>query len=438
MFLTSFLLGLYPQNPREKGGAYSNDCSFPGIVLLAFSLYTVSRVESFSPDIITHVCKNENDNVAKVFVKAAEDSVKNIYEKFKNPAKMIFDEKERVLHDSQNRCYACSGSSDNERIEKRKVRDHCHLTGKYRGALHSKCNLKLRKSVTFPVIFHNLTGYDSHLFVRDLADSCGNVDVIPHNEQKYMTFTKKVLVDEKEIEKNGGKKIKKIYWKLKFLGSLNFMKSSLERLVGNLDRSQLNHMKKHFQGKKLDLMCSKGVYPYEYMTDVTKLRETNLPPKEAFASKLNVGTTNVSGELIAEDISDEKYKIVQEVYKEFKCKNLADLTKVYVEQDTLQLADIVDNFRNICLENYGLDLFHYISLPSLAIDGMLKITKVELELLLERDMYLFFEKGIRGGISVNTRRYAKANNPYMGKIRGKTPIEIMQGLKKITNEERWL
>ena len=338
----------------------------------AFSLYTLSRVEGFSPNIITHVCESENDNVAKVFVKAAEDSVKNVYEKFKNPSKMIFNEKAKILHNSQNRCYACSGEFDIENIEKRKVRDHCHLTGTYRGALHSKCNLKLRKSITFPVIFHNLTGYDSHLFVKDLADSCGNVDAIPHNEQKYMSFTKKVLVDEKEVEENGEKKIKKVYWKLKFLDSMNFVKGSLEGLVGNLGQSQLNHMKKHFQGKKLGLMCSKGVYPYKYMSDVTKLFETNLPPKEAFASKLNVGSTNISSELVGEGISDKKYKIVQDVYEEFKCKNLADLTKIYVEQDTLQLADVVDNFRSVCLENYGLDPFHYISLPSLALDGMLK------------------------------------------------------------------
>ena len=99
-----------------------------------------------------------------------------------------------------------------------------------------------------PVIFHNLTGYDSHLLVKALADSFGNVDAIPHNEQKYMTFTKKVLVDE--VEKEGGG-IKKVYWKLKFIDSLNFMQKSLEKLVDNLDASQLTHMKKHFQGKKI-------------------------------------------------------------------------------------------------------------------------------------------------------------------------------------------
>ena len=182
------------------------------------------------------------------------------------------------------------------------------------------------------------------------------------------------------------------------------MKKSLEGLVSNLDTSQLKHMQKHFQGKKLDLMFNKGVYSYEYMTDVLKFQETRLPPKEAFASQLNAGTPDTDGEIKAEGISDEKCRIVQEVFKEFKCKNLADLTKVYVAQDTIQLADVVDNFRDACLKNYGLDPFHYISAPSLVMDAMLKKTEVELELLTDRDMHLFLEKGIRGGNSMITGR----------------------------------
>ena len=76
-----------------------------------------------------------------------------------------------------------------------KVRDHCHYTGKYRGALHSKCNLQLKRSRSIPVFAHNLTGYDSHLFVKRLADTKGDVNCIPRNEEKYITFTKAVHVD---------------------------------------------------------------------------------------------------------------------------------------------------------------------------------------------------------------------------------------------------
>ena len=117
------------------------------------------------------------------------------------------------------------------------------------------------------------------------------------------------MVDE--VEKKGGG-IKKVYWQLKFIDSLNFMKTSLEKLVDNLDASQLTHMQKHFQGKKFDLMHSKGVYPYEYMTDVSKFQETRLPSKGAFASQLNAGTTDIGGEIKAEGILDEKYRVVHE------------------------------------------------------------------------------------------------------------------------------
>ena len=75
------------------------------------------------------------------------------------------------------------------------MRDHCHYTGKYGGALHSECNLKLKRTRTIPVLFHNLSGYDSHLFVKRLADTPGEVRCIPENEEKYITFNKNVLVD---------------------------------------------------------------------------------------------------------------------------------------------------------------------------------------------------------------------------------------------------
>ena len=79
------------------------------------------------------------------------------------------------------------------------------------------------------------------------------------------------------------------------------------------------------------------------------------------------------------------------------------------------MADVFENFRDICIKNYNLDPAHYYTAPGLAWDAALKVTKVELELLSDMDMLLMVEKGIRGGVSMISNRYGKANNKYMGK-----------------------
>lgn len=98
----------------------------------AFCIYVVSRIEGFSMDSITYVCQGENDEVNKVFVRKLEEVMKRIYETFKVPVLMIYNEPAKKLHNSQNKCYAC-GMGFNEKVFKyKKVRDHCHFTGKYR------------------------------------------------------------------------------------------------------------------------------------------------------------------------------------------------------------------------------------------------------------------------------------------------------------------
>ena len=72
-----------------------------------------------------------------------------------------------------------------------KVRDYCHFTGRYRGAAHNSCNIKYRQPDFTHVVFHNLTGYDSHLFIKNLGFSAGNINCIPKNEERYISFTKK-------------------------------------------------------------------------------------------------------------------------------------------------------------------------------------------------------------------------------------------------------
>ena len=149
------------------------------------------------------------------------------------------------------------------------------------------------------------------------------------------------------------------------------------------------------------LLLRKGVYPYEDM-DTWEKFETTLPPKETFYINLNL-----------EDISDEDYAQAHKVWDVFQIKNRGEYHGIYVQSDTLLLADVFENFRNTCLEIYELDPIYFVSAPGLACQACLKKTEVKLELIADYDMLLMIEKGIRGEICQATHRYAKANNKYM-------------------------
>ena len=384
----------------------------------AFCMYVVSRVPGFSVDPVIYV-KQGDEDVDKVFVEKLEDLTKSIYERFKVSVPMVFDEEARRLHESQNECYACNTPFNGD-----KVRDHCHYTGKYRGALHSKCNLKLRRSRTIPVLFHNRGGYDRNLFVKRLADTPGNVNCISRKEDKYITFNKSVLVDT-VVRKD--KKVK-IYSTLKFVDTMNFMQTSLEKLVGNLDRSKFEHTGKYFDDEKLDLMLRKGVYSYEYMTEVEKLFETKLPPKKDFGSWLGSGAVD-SGDMRPSDIKDKDYQHVLKVFKTFRCKNLGDYTALYCKSDVLLLADVFESFIDVCLGKYELDPSHYITAPALVWDAMLKITGVNLELLMNADMHLFFEKGIGGGNHDN-QQVLEGQQQVYGGLRSQRTQQIRRVIRR--------
>ncbi len=92
-------------------------------------------------------------------------------------------------------CHICKGPLTPDSKTNYTVKDHCHFTGKFRGAAHNNCNINYRKPKLFPVIFHNLAGYDSHIFIKNLRKTEGQIDCIPKNEENYISFTKKILVD---------------------------------------------------------------------------------------------------------------------------------------------------------------------------------------------------------------------------------------------------
>ena len=149
------------------------------------------------------------------------------------------------------------------------------------------------------------------------------------------------------------------------------------------------------------------------VSSICKFDETQLPSKDAFYSKLN-----------DEDITDEEYQHALNVWNEFHCKNIRDYHDLYLKSDVLLLADVFENFRATCLHHYKLDPAHYYTYPGLAWNACLKETGQELKLLHDYDMLIMFERGIRGGISHISKRYAEANNKYMDNYDPNKPFHI--------------
>ena len=152
-----------------------------------------------------------------------------------------------------------------------------------------KCNLQYKIPSYIPIIFHNLSGYDAHLFRKELAASSpdgAKMGVISRNNEDYISFSIKVEVD-KYIDKKGIEKSKEI--ELRLIDSFKFMSSSLDSLVNNLARRGREFFGfERYSENQYTLLIKKGIYPYEYMTDWDKFKETKLTPREAFYSKLNM------------------------------------------------------------------------------------------------------------------------------------------------------
>ena len=142
------------------------------------------------------------------------------------------------------------------------------------------------------------------------------------------------------------------------------------------------------------MLLRKGIHPYEYRDSWEKFNET-LQYKKAFYSKLNL-----------QDITDKAYAHAPKVFEEFKLENLGNYHDLYVQSDTLFLADVFENFSNKCIEIYELDPAHFSSAPRLAWHACLKKTEVKLELLTNIGISLITEKGTRGAI-------CQANNKWM-------------------------
>ena len=365
---------------------------------ISFSYYILCSIDGVYKPVLRKYTqtKPEGANAIDVFIKWLEEDVKAIANI--EPKEMIFTEEDIKHFNNASDCWICGEELGNDR-----VRDHCHFTGQYRGPAHNKCNLKYRKPKNISVFFHNLSGYDSHLFIKKLAtpDKNENIDCIPNNEEKYISFSKTIVTGQYTSKKG---EVKNKTFKIVFKDSLKFLASSLEALVNNLTKEDFKNLHKYFTPKQAEILKQKGFYPYEYMDSEEKFNDTKPPPREAFYSKLS-----------GKGISNKNYNRVLNVWNTFNMKIFKEYHELYNITDVLLLADVFENFRDLCLKIYGLDPVYYFTAPGLAWDACLKVTGVQLELLSDPNMLLMFEKGIRGGISIISNRYGEANNKYLRK-----------------------
>ena len=312
-------------------------------------------------------------------------------------------QREQFYFRSAKHCYICN----KEFTEKNyKVRDHCHRTGKYRGPAHLKCNLDYFHNKYLPVVFHNLRGYDSHLIIKKAYEITKNLipdETIEQDDKDKDEYNNKITCIPSSYEKF----ISFSIGDLKFIDSFQFMSSSLEKLVENLyDKDDkyknFKFMKKEFP-EHYALLCQKGFYPYEWLNDTSKFDHQGLPPIGTFYSRLK-----------QEGISLDNYNKAVNVYNTLNCQNFLDYHLTYLKCDVLQLADVFENFRKLCMNGYELDPANYYSAPGLSWDAMLLKTDIELELITDLEMLHMIEKMKRGGLCfVGSKRHVKANNKYL-------------------------
>ena len=247
-----------------------------------------------------------------------------------------------------------------------------------------------------PVFFHNLKNYDAHLIIEkadELAQK-SKIDVIAQNSEKFITFA---------------------FRNLCFKDSFSFLSSSLDKLVKLSkyeDGKKRDKWDKKFKFSKrnnyvsnnedLDLLTDKGVYPYDYFDTFDKFRLKQLSPKAKFYSRLTES-----------NINNDEYERAKRIWEHFGIKNLGQYHDLYLQTDVLLLTDVFENFRDLCLEYYGLDPAHYFTLPNFSWDAMLLKTDVKIDPLTDKDMYEMIEKGLRGGMCQVSHKQATANNKYM-------------------------
>ena len=259
------------------------------------------------------------------------------------------------------------------------------------GYAHNKCNLKYKfkkdnvnGDYLINVFAHNSQNFDQSFLIRALQNLDNKIpfSCLPRKSNKFISLQIGSFI---------------------FKDSYLFLDKSLDYLTGTIDSIDRISLKQEF-GENYQLLTKKGIYPYDYFNNTKKYNEQKLPNKEEFFNKI-----------YNKNISDDVYNHAKNVFEKFECKNLLDYSILYLKTDLCHLADVFQKFSNFAYETYELDPRHSFTLPGFSWQSMLKMTKIELELISDPDMYLFLMESIRGGISVCNKKHAIADNKYIDK-----------------------
>ena len=386
------------------------------VIVASFSCYTVPLLETDEPTHGYEVRERRLDPCAYSYVRISldnshpkppvyyrgtdpEDTMEHFLSDMMKEEEEVFsivsqtapmtwcDEGFANVEASNDICSVCLDLLEpNDRI----VLDHSHISGKIRGRTHNRCNLKMKEATFLPCVFQNLSHFEGRLILKAVGKFGQQaVTVIPQSLDTFVSISIN---------------------RCRYLDFKRFLKAPLNDLVETLRRkSGLDAFKfvRQFSTaaseEDIDTLVKRQVFCADYIDTSARLSETSLPPAEAFYDRVNDA-----------HISTEDYEHAKRLWTLRNARTIDDYLEHHLTLQSLLFADTLENFRDVMMNNYRLDVMHYFSLPGYSWDSALLMTDVSLELLTDEEMHAAVLNGIRGGTTVvGTPRLARANNDQM-------------------------
>ena len=246
---------------------------------------------------------------------------------------MIYTSNDAIKFENSTQCSFCNKVLDWNCEKNRVVRDHCHISGKFRGAAHNSCNVNAKQEKRIYIYFHNAKGYDNHFLIEALAANTktSRIEIVGNTKESYARIkTRRFYIHD----------------------SMSHLSSGLDSLADSLKKKGEEHfsfIRKEFPSdNKFKCAIQKLVYPYDYVTDFSKFDKEILPIEKIY------------NQLTNEELCEKEYKRLLDTCRIFQIKTLGELHDLYLRIDVLLLASVFENYREVAISTFGLDPSYYI------------------------------------------------------------------------------